>query len=382
MFDTSIFDRTLMKEAVRIAEQHWSILHTMPEKAFEEKETTDYLRKVCEGYPVNIIDIGMNTGLVCFLDTGADETVALRTDIDAVPTEEGMLHLCGHDAHMSTLLGAVHYLCAVRSRIPHNVLFIFQPAEEGTHGARVMLDHGILDKIPQRPMHIFGIHNRPEADCGDVIVHKGPLMSEKSVSRLTLQGTAGHGSLPHRCIDPIVAAGPLICRVQTIVSRNVDPFQPALCTFNSVTAGMSESSAPETAVLTGYIRSFDHDTHIRMTGRLRSMAEDISEAYECRCSTEINHMVPAVMNSQNMYELALKAAEAAVGREHIKDSSPSLASEDFAVWGTEIPSFLYWVGSGNPGKENAPWHDPAFCMDPDYQETAVPVLCASALIDQ
>ena len=112
------------------------------------------------------------------------------------------------------------------------------------------------------------------------------------------------------------------------------------------------------------------------------MAEDISEAYECRCSTEINHMVPAVRNSQNMYELALRAAEAAVGREHIKDSSPSLASEDFAVWGTEIPSFLYWVGSGNPGKENAPWHDPAFCMDPDYQETAVPVLCASALIDQ
>ena len=103
MFDTSIFDRTLMKEAVRIAEQHWSILHTMPEKAFEEKETTDYLRKVCEGYPVNIIDIGMNTGLVCFLDTGADETVALRTDIDAVPTEEGMLHLCGHDAHRSEL---------------------------------------------------------------------------------------------------------------------------------------------------------------------------------------------------------------------------------------------------------------------------------------
>lgn len=382
MFDTSTFDRTLMEEAVHLSKQHWRILHTMPERAFEEKETTDYLRKVCEEYPVDIIDTGMDTGLVCLLDTGADKTVALRADIDAVPTEEGMLHLCGHDAHMATLLGTLHYLCAVRKQIPQNVLFIFQPAEEGTHGARAMLDHGILDKIPQRPVRIFGIHNRPEADCGDVIVHKGPLMSEKSVFRITLKGRPGHGSLPHKCIDPIVAAGSLICSVQTIVSRNVDPFQPAICTFNSVNAGMSESSAPETAVLTGYIRSFDHDTHTRMTGRLRTLAEDIAEAYECRCETEVTPMVPAVCNSREMYELALKAAEAAAGRGHIKDSTPSLASEDFAVWGTEIPSFLYWVGSGIPGRPNAPWHDPAFCMDPHYPETAVPLLCASALIDQ
>ena len=96
----------------------------------------------------------------------------------------------------------------------------------------------------------------------------------------------------------------------------------------------------------------------------------------------LTKFVDSVREVAKSYTAKLKAAEAAVGREHIKDSAPSLASEDFAVWGTEIPSFLYWVGSGNPGKENAPWHDPAFCMDPGYQETAVPVLCASALIDQ
>ena len=143
---------------------------------------------------------------------------------------------------------------------------------------------------------------------------------------------------------------------------------------------MSESSAPETAVLTGYIRSFDHDTHIRMGQRLKTLADDISAAYECESETVITPMVPAVSNSEEMYAAALKAAETAVGAAHIKDSAPSLASEDFAVWGTVIPSFFYWVGSGFPGQHNAPWHDPLFCMDPHYMKTAVPLLCASAIL--
>ena len=379
MISNTIFDNRLMHEAVKLASEHRDHLHGMPEKGFEEFRTTAYLRKACDGYPVRIIDIGMDTGLVCWLDADREETVALRTDIDAVPTEHGYQHLCGHDAHAATMLGAMHYLCSAGD-LPYNVLFIFQPAEEGTHGARAMLDHGILDKVPQRPVRIFGIHNRPEADCGDVIVHRGPLMSEKSVFAITLTGVPGHGSLPHKCVDPIVAAGSLICGVQTIISRNVDPFRPAICTFNSVHAGMSESSAPESARLTGYIRSFSHETHLLMEQRLRELSEGISDAYRCSCSVEITPMVPAVDNSDEMYTVALKAAEAAAGPEHVTDSEPSLASEDFAVWGTEIPSFFYWVGSGTPGKVNAPWHDPAFCTGPDYLETAVPVLAASAVI--
>lgn len=370
----------IMKEAVSLAEGYWNDLHDMPEKAFEEMRTTEYIRKVCAEYPLDIIDIGMQTGLVCYLDAGQSGTVALRTEIDAVPTEHGPVHLCGHDAHMSAMLGAVHYLCAVREALPCNVLFIFQPAEEGTHGAKAMLEHGLLDKIPQRPARIFGIHNRPEVNCGDVVVHKGPLMSEKSVFSVRLTGVAGHGSLPHKCVDPIVAAGTLICSLQTIVSRNIDPFEPVICTINSVYAGMSDNSAPETATLTGYIRSFSHDAHERMTGRLKDLAEGIAVSYECRCDLDITHMVPAVVNSEEMYAVALRAAQAAAGADHIVDSEPSLASEDFAVLGTEIPSFLYWAGSGTPGTDSRPWHDSCFRMDPHYMETAVPLLCASVLV--
>jgi hippurate hydrolase len=375
----SIFNQKLMQEAVAKAEKHREYLHTVPEKAFEEHRTTAYIRKVCEEYPVKTIDIGMETGLVCFLDTGSDETIALRTDIDAVPTQHGPEHLCGHDAHTSSMLGAMHYLCGVRDTLKYNVLFIFQPAEEGTHGARAMLDHGLLDKVPQRPVRIFGIHNRPEVTCGDVVVHRGPLMSEKSVFRITITGKPGHGAMPHKCIDPIPAVGTLITSLQTIVSRNIDPFLPVICTINSVTAGESDNSAPESAVLTGYIRSFNHDAHKRMEQRLVGLAEGTAKAYECRCSISITPMVPAVDNSEEMYHEACKAAAAALGEEHITDSDPCLASEDFAVYGTELPSFLYWVGSGTPGRENAPWHDRAFRVDPHYTENAIPVLCASVL---
>ena len=277
------------------------------------------------------------------------------------------------------MLGAIHYLCAVRKDLPYNVLFVFQPAEEGTRGAKAMLDHGLLEKVPQRPVRIFGIHNRPEVDCGDVVVHKGPLMSEKNIFRITFKGVPGHGSLPHKCVDPIVAAASFVTGLQTVVSRNADPFEPVICTVNSLTAGAPDIPVPKEAVVTGYFRSFDHETHIRMEKRVRQLAESTAEAYECGCDISIVHAVPAVDNSEEMYRMALRAAEQAVGKEHIVDSRACLASEDFAVFGEEIPSFFYWVGSGTPGKKCASWHDPAFCVDPHYTETAVPVLCASAL---
>ena len=374
-----MFDKSIMTEAVNLADKHRKVLHSIPESAFEEHRTTAYIKETCAAYPLKLIDIGMETGAVYYLDAGRDETVALRTDIDALPTEQGPRHLCGHDAHAGTMLGAIHYLCAVRKDLPYNVLFVFQPAEEGTRGAKAMLDHGLLEKVPQRPVRIFGIHNRPEVDCGDVVVHKGPLMSEKNIFRITFKGVPGHGSLPHKCVDPIVAAASFVTGLQTVVSRNADRFEPVICTVNSLTAGAPDIPVPKEAVVTGYFRSFDHETHIRMENRVRQLAESTAEAYECGCDISIVHAVPAVDNSEEMYRMALRAAEQAVGKEHIVDSRACLASEDFAVFGEEIPSFFYWVGSGTPGKKCASWHDPAFCVDPHYTETAVPVLCASAL---
>lgn len=368
-----------MKQSVDLAEKHRKVLHEMPEKALSEFRTTEYIRSICADYPVELIDIGMETGAVYWLDAGKSETIGLRADIDALPTENGARHLCGHDSHTASLLGAMHYLCGVRERLPYNVLFIFQPAEEGTRGAKAMLDHGLLEKIPDMPVRLYGIHNRPEVDRGDVVVHKGPLMSEKNIFTVTFIGVPGHGSLPQECVDPIVAAAAFVTGLQTVVSRNVDPFEPVICTVNSVTAGAPDIPVPKDAVVTGYFRSYDHKTHTRMGERLRRLAVSTADAYECGCDINVVHAVPAVNNSEEMYGIALRAAEAAVGKDHVIDSRPCMASEDFAVFGEAVPSFFYWVGSGTPGKKCAPWHDPEFRVDPHYTETAVPVLCASVL---
>ena len=372
-------DKELMKQAINKAEEHRKYLHTIPEKGLEEYKTTSYIKEVCKDYPVELIDIGMETGAVYWLDAGKAETVGLRADIDALPSENGPQHLCGHDSHTATLLGAMDYLCAVKDSLPYNVLFVFQPAEEGTRGAYRMLEAGLFEKVPQKPVRMFGIHNRPEVDCGDVVVHKGPLMSEKGIYTITYSGVVGHASTPHRCIDPIVAAASFVTGLQTIVSKNIDPFKPVVCTVNSLTAGDPYIAAPRDAVITGYFRSFDHDTHVRMAERLKGLAENIAAAYECKCSIEVIDAVPVLDNPEELYDIAYRAAEAAVGEEHVVDVDPCLASEDFAMYGTIMPAFFFWVGSGTPGKKCAPWHDPEFRVDPHYTETAVPVLCASVL---
>ena len=380
MTDESIFDKPLMDEAVNLAETHANNLYEIPEKAFEEVKTTAYIRDAVSAYPLQMIDIEMDTGLACFLDAGRDKTVALRADIDAVPTELGPKHLCGHNAHAGTMLGAIHYLCKVREQLKSNVLFIFQPAEEGTRGAREMLEHGLFEKLNPSPSMIFGIHNRPEIKVGDVVVHKGPLMSEKSVFDIRINGKAAHASMPQMSVDPIVCAASLVEEIQTIISRNKDPFKPALCTVNSIASGDPNIASPEHARITGYIRTFDHELHETIEKRLRTLAEETAKAYECTADIEIKRMVPAVDNKEEMYVRAKKAAEAALGAEHVTDSMPSLASEDFAIYGSLIPSFFYWVGSGEPGEVNPPWHDMNFRVGEGYQKAAVPVLVSSVLI--
>ena len=201
-------------------------------------------------------------------------------------------------------------------------------------------------------------------------------MSEKSIYKVVFKGRPGHGAKPHKCIDPIPAAASFVEAVQTIISRNINPLHPAICTVNSIKAGDPDVPVAETAVITGYIRSFNHDTHSMMEERIRTLAEGTAAEYRCEYEAEIIPMVPAVVNSDEMYELAFKAAEKAVGAEHIIDSEPDLASEDFAIYGEIIPAFFYWVGSGEPGVESPSWHDENFRISDDYFKTAVALVVA------
>ena len=378
----------LIGDVVRYAERIRMDLHQHPEAAFQETFTTNLIRACVEenaalaaqaGAKLSLIPLEMDTGAAVLLDARKENTIALRGDIDAVSTEKGFLHLCGHDYHTASLLGAMRYLCMDAAEIPFNLLFIFQPAEESTDGAAAMIEHGLLERLPQKPIRLFGIHNRPELPVGKVAVHRGALMAEKSNFRITFTGKAGHGGSPHHCIDPITAAAQFILAMQTVVSKNVDPMESAVCGVFSVHSGTEVNNPPDAAVLTGTIRALSHEAFLRMTDRVECIARSSAACFECGSELEWIPLVPLLYNGDAMYETAKAAAAAVVGESGVVETEPTLASDDFAVFGQHIPSFYYWVGSGTDTGESRPWHDPGFCVAPGYLNIAIPLLIQSAV---
>lgn len=363
-------------------------LHNNPELSFEEINTTKMIKNFCKRCDLQEINLNMPTGAVFYLDAGCSTTVALRCDIDAISAEpcenngyKNKAHNCGHDFHTSSLLACAKILSKNRSELKHNVVFIFQPAEEVTQGAEEMLKHGLLERLPHNPDMLFGIHNRPEADIGKIIVHEGALMAAKSNFTITLAGKAGHGGQPHECIDPIVCAASLISSIQTVVSRNTNPLDACVCTVCSVHGGTTDNQAPEFVTLTGSIRALNEDVIDNCAKRLEVLTESIARAYMCKHRIEIDVQVPTVFNSDKMYDNAMKIAVKTVGVENVTDSAPVLGSEDFAVLGKEIPSFFYWVGSGTHGRYNPPWHSSGFHIDDEYIYTAAKLYMQCAIQD-
>ena len=331
-------------------------LHRHPELSFQEVRTTGILKEKLTALGLELIDLGMDTGVVALL-RGAHpgKTVALRADIDAIAQQEaahdgamsqcdGLMHGCGHDFHTVGLYGAACLLAQRRDQLAGNVVFLFQPAEEVTQGAQAMIDHGLWDKLPAKPDCLFGLHNRPELPAGQIAVMEGPVMSGKSHFVITLHGISGHGGSPHKCTDVIVAGAAVVNALQTVVSRNTDA------------------------------------AHRHAEERLRELTLGVSAAYGCTAEVEFHPGVPATVNSPAMTALARKAALALVDEAHVVSPAPDMGSEDFAVFGQDVPAFFYWLGSGFPGQFNPCWHNEHFRTDDGALPLAAALLAQSALV--
>lgn len=337
-------------------------LHAHPEESFAEFRTTAKIRAAMEDLGAEIIDLGMETGVTAMLRGEREgSTVMLRADIDSVKLDNGCAHLCGHDLHTACLLGAAKVLFENRRRICGNVVFLFQPAEEFTAGAKALADHGLFEKL--RPRALFGLHCRPEIAVGKAAVKEGALMARKSNFRITIHGVAGHAGMPHKYKDVIVAGAAVISALQTIVSRCADPLETLVCSISSIHSGNEENFPTDSLTMSGDIRSYSDEIHEMALGRLKEISSQVAAGYGCSAQVEITPKVPALRNSHHMSEIAYKAAAAAVGEENIVCPAPSLASEDFAVLAQHTDSFFYWLGTGTEGTENCPWHNPAFTTD-------------------
>ena len=365
-------------------------IHRNPELSWKEYDTTKLIRKTLEELPgIEITDSGLDTGICAVLTGGRPgRTAALRADIDAIEANEeyssdcvsgspGIAHMCGHDFHTASLLGAEMLLSEHRDEIPGRILFLFQPAEETTTGAQALVKTGILET--EHAEAVFGLHNRPEVPTGQVVVHEGPLMAAKINFRILVHGRGGHGSMPQKCVDPIVCASAMIQGIQTVISRNIDPLEAIVLSVCSIHAGTPDNLIVDEAVMTGSMRTFEPAVEARALERLRRIVDATADAYECTAEFIIEEAVPAVINREPMVSLAREAAKKVLGEDGVVDSAPGLATEDFSFYMQKVPGFFYWLGSGTAGEECASWHNSRFHTNDSALRYGAELLAQSAM---
>jgi len=349
--------------------------HQHPEVAFEEKRTSDVIRKYLEGLGLSVISCG-GLGLKAELvGKPGGKTVALRADMDALPLVEegdkeyisqskGATHACGHDGHMAIVMAAATILAAHKKEIPGRVVFLFQPAEELPPGGAVeMVKDGALDGVDA----VFGLHLWQGLPTGTVAAGKGPMMAQADNFTITVQGLGGHGSMPHLANDTILVASEIVVASQSIVSRNVDPLKPAVVSFGMIQGGAVNNIIPTTVTLKGTVRTFDPGLQALIETRLKAVAETTAQAFGAKARLEYFVGYPAVVNDPAMTDFALDIARKTLGPDKvITPIDPVMGGEDFAYFLQKVSGAFLFFGAGDG--QRYPHHHPGF----DIDEAALP----------
>src|SRR5919205_2526015 len=258
-------------------------IHREPELGFDTGKTADKVLAALDGLPLDIETGVARNGVIATLRGGEGPTVALRADMDALPIledtglpfaseTEGKMHACGHDGHTSMLVGAAHALSGMKDRLGGTVKFVFQPAEEGGGGGKVMVDEGVADDVSS----IFALHLWPGLPFGDVATKAGPIMAAADAFEIEIRGSGGHGAMPHLSTDAVAIAAQVVTPLQTVVSREVDPVEPAVLTVGEIGAGTAFNIIPEKARIGGTVRTLNQHLRRRIPGRMEAVARGIA----------------------------------------------------------------------------------------------------------
>lgn len=357
-------------------------IHQHPELGFEEARTAALVAERLRGAGLGVRERVGKTGVVGLLrgrGEGRGRVVAIRADMDALPIQEdgtepyrsripGRMHACGHDAHVACALGAAMLLAPHAARLGGSVKFLFQPAEEPGEGAQAMIVDGVLEDPAVDA--IIALHTYPALEAGQVGIRDGPLMARAETIRITIRGSGGHGAEPHRTIDPIVVAAAVVLQLHTVVSRSLDPFEPAVLSIGTLRAGSSEYVIPPSVELTGTIRAMTAEVAAEVIRRATRIAQKTAEAYGAEAMVEVRALCPAVTNDAEVTAVLRGAACRVLGERGVKTAKPTMGAEDFACFLEQVPGSLFWLGVAEKGKGvGTPWHHPRF----DIDETALPV---------
>jgi hippurate hydrolase len=304
---------------------------------------------------------GSTTGVVAVLKGAASgPTLLLRGDMDALPMHEdtglpfasdtaGAMHACGHDSHVAMLVGAARLLCARRETLKGTVLFMFQPGEEGWHGARHMIEDGLLDPLPDAA---FALHVMPNAPHGVFSSRAGPLLASADKIKVTVHGRGGHASMPHDAIDPVPIACEIVLAIQSWVTRRVAVTDPAVVTIGKVEAGTTDNVIPETAFLLGTIRTLSPTTRRAVQSGLKQLAEGIAAAHGASAAVEFEQGFPPTLCDSRAVDFARATVEEIFGPEAwITMPAPVMGAEDFSYVLEKVPGAMMFLGASESGSD-------------------------------
>ncbi|CAA9410442.1 MAG: Peptidase M20D, amidohydrolase [uncultured Rubrobacteraceae bacterium] len=360
-------------------------IHREPELGFDTEKTAQKVLDALDGLPVEIQTGVAQNGIVATLrGEGEGPVIGLRADMDALPiTEEtdlpfvsrveGKMHACGHDGHTSMLVGAAHALSGMRDRLKGTVKFIFQPAEEGGGGGRVMVEEGVADDLDS----IFALHLWPGLPFGTAATKAGPIMAAADAFEIEVKGLGGHGAMPHLSADAVVIAAHVLTALQTVVSREVDPVEPAVLTVGEIGAGTAFNIIPERARLGGTVRTLNEDLRKRMPERIEAVARGVARGMRADAHLDYTFSYPVTRNDADAAGHALTVAEGLFGREAVQElANPSMGGEDFAYFLEKVPGAFVWLGVG---EKVSGLHTPQFVFDEGILPGGSALLTALAL---
>ena len=348
-------------------------LHMNPELSFQEKRTPAFIANYLKELGLEVkTNVGGN-GVVGYLTGGKPgKTIALRADFDALPIEDekdvpykskipGVSHACGHDIHTGALLGVAKVLSQLKDEIEGNIVFIHQHAEElAPGGAIAMVKDGCLEGVDA----VYGAHVEVNYPIGQIAVNDGYVQAASDAFDITIHGKGGHAAEPHWCIDPLVIGSHLVVDLQTIVSRRVDPLQPAVVTVGAFHSGSAHNVIPDKAYLKGTVRTYNKDVRVQIENELNLIAQKTAEKHGATVDVKYSKGYISLYNHPKETAYIKELSIDIVGKDNVVIKPPDMGGEDFAYYVDAVPGSFFWVGGGNP-EINAiyPHHHPKFDVD-------------------
>ncbi|SCZ77595.1 M20 metallopeptidase family protein [Acidaminobacter hydrogenoformans] len=338
-----------------LAIRHRRALHQIPEVGFQEFKTQQYLISSLKSLEGVVVEVVAKTGVLAWIQGRSEQSVAFRADMDALEVTEktglpyasghtGKMHACGHDGHMTMALLLAQSLSERRDRLEKSVLIIFQPAEEGPGGAKVLVEAGILEKYKVEA--VYGYHLFPEIASGTFATRSGPIMAMTGEFDIEITGMSAHGAMPHLGSDALLAASSIVSVLQSVVSRNVKPTEAAVLTVGKMFSGEKRNVIAGQARLEGTFRAFSKEVFEQAVARMETIVRSVAEGYGCDAHVEIRPMYPPVINDTALAALFTDA----VGKEFVLEIEPQMLAEDFAYYQEAVPGLFVFVGCRDAAK--------------------------------